>query len=227
MKRTFNFGKVDYLKHGRKDCAVTVTVELREKEKGEELSICGDIWNARHTDIYCGGQCLDTIARYVKAPVFKELFRFWELYHLNDMHPECEHQAAAGWRDVARRYVPLYEFTLTQEARTAQRDLERRIMQAAKAGESWSTSLEEQQLLSLEYSMKYHAEALPEALAPFYKLSKTESKALGWLRENEHPEGILCKPCPVCGYKYGSAWNFFRIPENDLARIKELIEKGA
>lgn len=30
-------------------------------------------------------------------------------------------------------------------------------------------------------------------------------KALGWLRENEHPDGILCKPCPVCGYKYGTS----------------------
>ena len=226
MKRTFNFGKIDYLNHGRKDCAVTVDLELRETEKGQELSICGEIWNARHTDIYCGGQNLDTIARYVKSPVFKELFRFWELYHLNGMHPECVHQAAFGWRDIAKRKVPLYTFTLTREARDAQQDLKRRIMQAAKVGESWTTSPQEQQLLSLSYSLTYHAEALPEALASFYKLDKTESKALGWLRENEHPEGILSRPCPVCGYKYGSAWNFFPIPEQDLARIKELIERG-
>lgn len=106
MKRPFNFGKVDYLNHGRKDCAVTVTMELRETEKGEELSISGEIWNVRHTDIYCGGQCLDTIAKYVKAPVFKELYRFWKLYHLNGMHPECEHQAAQGWRDIAESMSP-------------------------------------------------------------------------------------------------------------------------
>lgn len=116
---------------------------------------------------------------------------------------------------------------LTQEAYTAQKDLKRRIMTAAKAGESWATSPEEQRLLSLEYSMTYHAETLPADLAPFYKLEKTESKSLGWLHEDEHPEGILCKPCPVCGYKYGTSWNFFPIPENDLARIKELIKKGA
>ena len=28
----------------------------------------------------------------------------------------------------------------------------------------------------------------------------------GWIRPDEHPNGLLGKPCPVCGYRYGSAW---------------------
>ena len=37
-------------------------------------------------------------------------------------------------------------------------------------------------------------------------LNNGNKKTLGWLNDNEHPEEILSKPCPVCGYKYCSAW---------------------
>jgi hypothetical protein len=39
-----------------------------------------------------------------------------------------------------------------------------------------------------------------------------EKKTLGWLRPEEHPDGILCKPCPVCGYRYGTAWKTEKVP---------------
>lgn len=111
MKKIFDFGKIDYTGTGRK------------------------------TDIVAGGQCLDIIARYIKTPLFKEIYRLWKLYHLNDMHPECEHQAAQGWT-----------------------------------------------------------------------------------HEHEHSRGILGKPCPVCGYKYGHGWNYFPIPEQDEQAIYKLLE---
>lgn len=226
MKKTFNFGKIDYTGRGRKSYPVTVTVELKNTDKGEELSICGDIWNTRKTDIVCGGQCLDTIARYVKTPLFKELYRFWQLYHLNGMHPECEHQAAQGWREIAAQYVPLYIFQLTAEALRAQREIKNKVLTAAKTGENFQTTEEEQKTLALDFSIKYHADALPADIAPFYTLKGTEKKMLGWLHESDHPQGILSKPCPVCGYKYGHGWQFFPIPADDLKRIKELIEGG-
>lgn len=31
MKRTFNFGKIDYMNRGRKDCSVDVTICLEER----------------------------------------------------------------------------------------------------------------------------------------------------------------------------------------------------
>lgn len=27
-----------------------------------------------------------------------------------------------------------------------------------------------------------------------------------WITESEHPHGLMCKPCPTCGYKYGTKW---------------------
>ena len=123
MKKTFNFGKIDYMTHGRKDCAVDVTVELRERggepvldhdgkptgkrcNKYIEFAASGHIWNHLHTDIYSGGQNLDTIAKYIKNPVFREVYDFWKKYHLNGMHagtPEQE-AAVAEWEDAGNRY---------------------------------------------------------------------------------------------------------------------------
>ena len=149
-KRTLNFGKIAYVNPNRKDNPVEVTIELRQRggddiftiENGDrvytgektpvysELSICGDVWNRLHTDIYCGGQCLDTIAEYVKTPLFKEVYKLWKKYHLNGMHagtPEQEKLLdgfkAKGWRydyseacallkDAGLYEVPFYGLTV-------------------------------------------------------------------------------------------------------------------
>lgn len=123
MKKTFNFGKIDYMARGRKDCAVDVTVELREcggepvldfngKPTGErcnaytEFTASGRIWNHLHSDIYSGGQNLDEIAKYIKSPVFREIYNFWKKYHLNGSKSGTPEQEAAvnEWRAAGNRY---------------------------------------------------------------------------------------------------------------------------
>lgn len=95
MRKIIELGKIDYLGNGRKSCAVEIAIELRDTDKGPELSICGDIWNHKHTDIYCGGQCLDTIAKYIDTPEFREIHRLWRNYHLNGMHAGTVEQEEA------------------------------------------------------------------------------------------------------------------------------------
>ena len=103
MKKTFDFGKIDWYDRGRKINAVTVDVELRDSGKGPEFSACADVWNARRTDIVAGGQILDEVAKYVRDPLFKKIRRLWRLHHCNDMHagtPEQEKYLAEHrtWR---------------------------------------------------------------------------------------------------------------------------------
>jgi hypothetical protein len=43
-----------------------------------------------------------------------------------------------------------------------------------------------------------------------------KKREAGWVTVDEHPEGLLNKPCPVCGYKYGSAWNKETVPDGVL-----------
>lgn len=227
LKRTFSFGKVDYLGHGCKNCAVEVEMEYRDKGDGKkELSICGDIWNSRHTDIYCGGQCLDTIAEYIHSPLFKKLYRLWKLYHLNGMHAECVHQHELGWHEIAKREVPLYIFTLTSDVIGQRYEIKRKAMEFLKSNGNVSITPEACKYLRLEYQIKSPVDSLPPELASSYKLERVEQQAFGWLRPDEHPDGLLGKPCPVCGYKYGSAWNHFSIPEEDEKLIYELLGTG-
>lgn len=227
MKKIFNFGKIAADGSGIQRNAVTVEMEYKEDGDKKRFSVSANVWNSRRSDVIMGGQCLDSLAPYfTENATFAEIYRLWKLYHLNDMHPECEHQAAAGWREQAAEKVTLYVFTLTLDAIQERDNLKRRILTAAQNGETWQTSPIEQLLLSLEYSVKSENEALPDNIAGYYKLKETEVKALGWLHPEEHSLGILGKPCPVCGYRYGHSWKYFPIPADDEAIILRLLKEG-
>lgn len=232
MKKTFNFGPIDYLGRGKADCIASVTAELKETEKGPVFSAMGFIKQRCARDYFCGGQCLDTIAEYVSDPLFVELYCFWKKYHLNDTHPECEHQAKAGWRSIARREVRLFNWTLTNQAITEKNKAENAAKAALQNGEAFTPTKEQTFFANLNYSVRSVEADLSEDLRPYYKPKKplytgdkehVEIKALGWLKPDEHPEGVLCKPCPVCGYQYGTSFHYFPIPKRDLDRIEELL----
>lgn len=112
MKKTFEFGKVDYNGSGRKNCLVTVEVELKEKGGKPTFSACANVWNPRKTDIYMGGQCLDTIwsdfrSQLTDRNLFMKIYRLWKLYHLNDMNAGTQEQKQlldAYFKDPDNRY---------------------------------------------------------------------------------------------------------------------------
>lgn len=202
---------------------VRATVEVEYETTAEtkkRLSICGTLYAP---GIRCGGQCLDHIAQYIDDEQFKVIYRLWKLYHLNDMHPECEHQAEFGWLKRAKEKVKIYTFNMTTEAISAQNKLEHEILDAAKVGKPRYTTTEEQILLGLSYTKKSHEENLNELVAKYYKLTNIELKALGWLSEKEHPDGILGRACPTCGYKYGTKWVYRPIPAEDEKIILDLL----
>ena len=87
MKKIIDFKKIDSCGIGRKINKVTIEIELQERENKKILSICGNVWNIRNTDIICSGQCLDELQPFFKNnKLFKEVYRLWKLYHLNNMH---------------------------------------------------------------------------------------------------------------------------------------------
>ena len=43
-----------------------------------------------------------------------------------------------------------------------------------------------------------------------------------WVWHTSHPEGLLMKPCEVCGYKYGSAWLREEVPDEVLRFLRGL-----
>jgi len=68
-RKIVGFGKVDFNHSGRKNCAVTVEVEIKDGEKGPGLSICGNVWNPRRTDCYSCRQNIDPDGQAEVRPV--------------------------------------------------------------------------------------------------------------------------------------------------------------
>lgn len=97
LSKTFKFNKIAF--YGtRRINTPEVTMELRDTAKGPELSICGSVWNSKHTDIVMGGQCLDELAQFDSLfcdPLFKKLYKLWKAYHLNGMHAGSRSQRDA------------------------------------------------------------------------------------------------------------------------------------
>lgn len=226
MKRIIDFGKIPYTSDKVAN-RVTVEIELKEKENGQKVfTASGNIWNRTNTDIICGGQCLDEISRTEIGinPKFKQIYRLWKLYHLNDMHAECEHQEALGWKEQAAEPMTIYHFMTTTETYSRRREIEKKVIDDAKKGSIVNITDDERKILKLENSIETEEAELPESIRAFYKLSRKEPQHRGWVSFDAFPSGLLCKPCPVCLYKYGTAWTYREISEEDLKIIRELME---
>ena len=90
MRKKINFGKIDYYQRGRKINAVDLEIELRKSDTDKPtFSVCCNVWNASHTDIIAGGQCLDDaniVRKMAHNRLYMEILNLWKKYHLNDMH---------------------------------------------------------------------------------------------------------------------------------------------
>ncbi len=106
-RKVFDFGKVDGYNNGRKDYEVELEMSLTEDGC---FSVCADLWNASHTDILMGGQCIDDLyndfTELRQNPLYCEIMELWQKYHLNDMKagtPEQE-QAIKEWKEQGHKY---------------------------------------------------------------------------------------------------------------------------
>ncbi|WP_370755005.1 hypothetical protein [Gemmiger formicilis] len=177
------------------------------------------------------GQCVDEIRNGTPATgwnneMLRKFCDCWDLWHLNDMRPYCQHQKALGWDKLACKNVTLYHYSLTHEYFMKQRELKNRTNNKLGAEGHATLTEEEKELWNLPIKKtswkplddpRYE----PRKKADWYS-GATEEKTLGWLFPDEHPEGILTKPCPVCGYKYGTTWKTEQVPENVLQFLYNL-----
>lgn len=196
--------------------------------KDGKLSICGVIGPMRNGNCKGScGQCTEEIrkGRPVSGWTDEMLQKFcdiWDEWHLNDMRPYCEHQKQLGWNKLASTRVTLYHYHITSETSKSKKEAETAALNALRNGEVFSPSAEQVMYATIPYSVVSHEELSGET-AKYYEPQKalyagdrgpTEEKTLGWLKPEEHPDGILCKPCPICGYKYGSAWKREDVPQD-------------
>lgn len=61
------------------------------------------------------------------------------------------------------------------------------------------------------------------AYGKFYEGQTSNSWNMwAWISCTEHPNGLLEKPCPVCGYKYGTQWLYKPVPQNAIEFLVSL-----
>jgi hypothetical protein len=141
-----------------------------------------------------------------------DLLDVWKKWHLNDMQPGCEHQQDEGWGKekivIVSVDVDLWRVrggVDTGKHSTVGRLIDK-AMEAARRG------------------VVYQPDGDAERSWIDGKVVniKTETKASGWVRESEHPQGVLMKKCPVCGYQYGSAWKKKSVPVEVIDWVKGL-----
>lgn len=209
MKRTIVFV-------GKNTPRAELDLELRDSKNGPVFSVSGEVQRR------CYGQCIDEVVRiYHDNPLAIEIRDLWKKHHLNDMTADCEHGIN---EKLADEVLCINIYSLNTETIQLQNDIERRVKEYLLAGNTVKLSKKERTILGLSYSVNEYQ--IPYGCKQFYKLKEVKRERAGFVRCSEHPDGVLCKPCPVCGYEYGSKFNYRPIPEKDLARIKEIIETG-
>lgn len=170
------------------------------------------------------GQCVDEIREGTPSQdwtpeMLKKFCDIWEEWHLNDLSPYCDHQRELGWDKVGKEHITIYNFTTTTEVHTKMNAIKKKILDDCITTGTATVTPEEQKILSLPYFQKSITGELPADIAEFYKptdikshyKSTTETKLK--LHTYESDGGILCKPCPVCGYKCGSSWFKRELPQ--------------
>lgn len=157
--------------------------------------------------------------------MLNQLCDIWAHYHLNNMRPECEHQRKAGWNELAQEKVTLYHYEMNDTAIKKRHDAEAAALNALRQNKSFTPTEEQHFFAVLPFEIVV-TDPLSETnpMQPYYEPKKNRLTNMDGSKEittrqnvffNEHPDvGILCKPCPVCGYEYGSKWLTEKVPQS-------------
>lgn len=213
MRRIFNFGTIKHAPTGKYNYKypITVEVELEEREEGKPV-FTASAQVGRGNRYIMGGQCLDHIKeefydQLENKELFDKILTLWEKYHLNDTNPWCEHN---NYGEGIQKDVTLHSLYPTDEYERLSRvrELPPRHLEVTDAG------------------MKNVPKALYDYSSwEIKESSNTQKKSTGWITYDEKysPDGLIGKPCPVCGCKYGHEWYYKPIEKNDLETMEALL----
>lgn len=221
MYKVLNIGTLDERK-----------LEIEVKIHDGNLSIVG---NSR----YFGGQINDELRERIdeinfnnewNREKFLKLLDIWDEWHLNDMHPECEHQRKLGWDKEGKDTVQRYTFTLSADTIRKRGKLEEEIISAFLCQEEVENTKERRELLSMPYRKVIYTNDIEASIniidsmkAKGYDYDGVELVARGWISYSESQKyGILEKPCPVCGYGYGTGWKRVELPSDVVSFLEGL-----
>lgn len=227
-EHSYSPGYVNYHEFATRPSRNLCKVEWELKDG--KFSMFAEIWQQNQRDILRAGQCVDEVAKlFPDDAKLQRMCKIWERWHLNDMRAGCEHQRELP--EFQPRYEPALEISVEYHAY-------RTLEVAAYKDE---TSPEAKLLANLQaFDLKPFQKVL--------MTQERADKLCAWLGDwadqttkyakghnliinkveiplhhtypKDHPLGFLTKPCPVCGYRYGSKWLKEELPEDVVKEIE-------
>lgn len=188
------------------------------------------------------GQCVDEIREGTPADgwtaeMLEKLCNVWDEWHLNDMRPYCQHMKELGWTKHISDKIKIETWTLTNDAIKMKENAKNRALDCLRNGQVFRPTKDETVYANMEYSIKvYNNEDISYKYGKLYRdayeLKKrdclghqnTEYKIRGQVSYADCDLGFLERPCPICGYKYGTAWLKEDVPEDVIAWFDSLPE---
>ena len=189
----------------------------------DSLTSCSDRY------LISGGQCLDIIPSFVERMTNKKeikklllIYELWQKYHLNDMNADCEHAI----NEKAIKKIKIYSYTFKGYFNKFESAC-KILLKNKYLRENIKLNNQIQEILKnyrWGFETEHKLNHFPKYIKKFYEIKEIKTESTGWLRYDEKlmPSGILCKPCPICGYKYGATWNYRPIPPKDIRKILAL-----
>lgn len=166
--------------------------EITRRNGYPEFSMCAQIWNKFHTDIIMGGQCIEEAVKEI---------------HTHIVSREKINRMVEVWKrwHLNGMYAGC-------EHQRAEHWEDRRI-NPAEMPKSCHANRDERGILAI---WVYPTEA---AVGHFEKGAWVEAQRFV-SPDQCHPDGLLTKKCPVCGYRYGSKWLREDLPAEIIAEVK-------
>lgn len=229
MRKIIKLGRVQA--HTSRGNAIGVPVYCKIEFADGRLAITGVEGPRSNGDCYgsCGQIVMGHAANHGasitpgegwSAELIARFLDVWERWHLNDMRAGCEHQRGL---DVSRK-VEIVRYGLTTEALRMRSEAIEYSAREAAAGRVPRLTDTARALILLEncFGDCFAPPDADSALSGCYEVKRREDKAIGWATPTEHPDGMLGKACPTCGYKYGSAWLREDVPSDVIAFLESL-----
>lgn len=190
---------------------------LEWEVKNGEFSMMGEV---KYRDGgSSGGQNIEEIAKaFPHDEKIQRMCAIWKRWHLNHMKAGCAHQRAT-W-DISKEVVLThYKWTTKWHALTRKASNGEMERDEYELFCGWSRAMKAA-TLGLN-SPKYETEGIKSLIEEgWLEVEKRETKRACNVNFREHPEGLLSKPCEVCGYEYGTAWLKEELPAEVLAEIE-------
>lgn len=244
MKKVVRIGTISVYS-GKLGSRVTASIFCKIKYKDDNLSISGVVGPMRNGDALGSSGQIDmdfahrdpkdndrrttepikpeeiTFAPGWDAEKWLDFLDIWKRWHLNDMKAGCKHQTGPEW-DAGKKIELIY-YDWGENYHRHRNLAEKGDLEVPRYRKFQTIS---KQVYSVTIGLntpKWETPLIAELLkGGWIKEGHRETKTAGWVSQEEHPEGLLGAPCPVCGYKYGTAWNKEEVPQEVIEWLQGL-----